>query len=70
MIFSASSELCPDKKRSDNTDVEKIPENILQNVKVVACGLEKVYPGGKVAVKDFSLAMMEGQVTCLLGTYT
>jgi hypothetical protein len=28
----------------------------------------RTYPNGKVAVKDFSLAMLEGQITCLLGT--
>lgn len=34
---------------------------------MIASGLVKKYPNGKVAVRDFSLAMLEGQITCLLG---
>ena len=53
----------------DDTDIEKFNENDRTNVKVIATGLLKKYPNGKVAVNDFSLAMAEGQITCLLGTY-
>jgi ABC-type Na+ transport system ATPase subunit NatA len=29
--------------------------------------LRKRYPDGRLAVKDLSLCMLEGQITCLLG---
>ena len=48
-------------------DIEMLSSNQLCDVKVIAHGLEKRYPNGKIAVKDFSLAMLEGQITCLLG---
>ena len=48
-------------------DVEKISDDLLHKVKVIASGLQKTYPNGKVAVKNFTLAMLEGQITCLLG---
>ena len=54
----------------DFTDIEKFSESDRANVKVIASELHKKYPNGKVAVKDFSLAMAEGQITCLLGSYT
>ena len=50
-----------------DSDIEMLSENQLCDVKVIARGMEKRYPNGKVAVKDFSLAMLEGQITCLLG---
>jgi hypothetical protein len=51
-----------------NPDVEVLSVDQLENVQVIASRMEKTYPNGKVAVKDFSLAMLEGQITCLLGT--
>jgi hypothetical protein len=51
-----------------NPDVEVLSVDQLENVQVIASRMEKRYPNGKVAVKDFSLAMLEGQITCLLGT--
>ena len=48
-------------------DVEVLSADQLDKVRVVASGLQKTYPNGKVAVKDFTLAMVEGQITCLLG---
>ena len=35
-------------------------------MQVVASQLMKVYPNGKRAVREFSAAMLEGQITCLL----
>ena len=49
-------------------DIEVLSASLIDKVKVVASGLEKRYPNGKVAVKNFSMAMLEGQITCLLGT--
>lgn len=48
-------------------DVEVLSADQLDKVRVVASGLQKTYPNGKIAVKDFTLAMVEGQITCLLG---
>ena len=59
----------PSEFSIDDTDIEKFHESDRINVKVIASGLQKKYPNGKVAVNDFSLAMAEGQITCLLGTY-
>ena len=53
-----------------NADVEALSEELLDKVKVIASGLQKTYPNGKVAVKNFTLAMVEGQITCLLGMQT
>jgi ABC-type transport system involved in cytochrome bd biosynthesis fused ATPase/permease subunit len=35
--------------------------------KVLISNLRKKYSDGKVAVKQLSLSMLEGQITCLLG---
>lgn len=51
-----------------NKDIEILSIDQLESVQVIASCMEKRYPNGKVAVKDFSLAMLEGQITCLLGT--
>ena len=51
-----------------NPDIEVLSVDQLENVQVIASRMQKIYPNGKVAVTDFSLAMLEGQITCLLGT--
>lgn len=64
MLNSNSEQVIQDA----NPDIEVLSFDQLENVQVIASRLEKRYPNGKVAVKDFSLAMLEGQITCLLGT--
>ena len=55
------------KTTYDDNNFEKIPNDMYQHVKVITSGLAKTYPNGKKAVNDFSIAMLEGQITCLLG---
>lgn len=64
MLNSNSEQVIQDA----NPDIEVLSFDQLENVQVIASRMEKRYPNGKVAVKDFSLAMLEGQITCLLGT--
>ena len=58
---------------NDNDDtnstnhIERLSTDCLSRVQVVASQLMKIYPNGKKAVRDFSVAMVEGQITCLLG---
>eukprot|EP00981_Chlorochromonas_danica_P014239 scaffold7589_cov238-Ochromonas_danica.AAC.1 len=47
--------------------IEHLPREMLERGKVRIKHLGKTYPDGKVAVRDFSLTMLEGQITCLLG---
>ena len=66
-ISRSNSDEVAEQIGSCNGDIEVLSENQLCDVKVIARGMEKRYPNGKVAVKDFSLTMLEGQITCLLG---
>ena len=50
-----------------STNVEAIPMELRAHSKVVVHQLRKRYADGKLAVKDLSFAMLEGQITCLLG---
>ena len=54
---------------SPNIDpnVELIPQPMHSRAKIKFSGLGKRYEDGKVAVKNLSIAMLEGQITCLLG---
>lgn len=54
--------------RNGDGDIEVLSADLLDKIKVISSGLQKTYPNGKVAVKNFTLAMLEGQITCLLGT--
>lgn len=54
--------------RNGDGDIEVLSADLLDRIKVISSGLQKTYPNGKVAVKNFTLAMLEGQITCLLGT--
>jgi ABC-type multidrug transport system fused ATPase/permease subunit len=47
--------------------IEAIPPEMRQNAHVRIKNLRKRYPDGNLAVRDFSLSMLEGQITCLLG---
>ena len=47
--------------------VERIDPIHINNAKVCLHSLRKRYPDGKLAVKQMSLAMLEGEITCLLG---
>lgn len=51
----------------DNSHIEPIPRDLRSKARVRIKGLHKRYPDGKLAVRDLSLSMMEGQITCLLG---
>ena len=53
--------------RNGDGDIEVLSADLLDRIKVISSGLQKTYPNGKVAVKNFTLAMLEGQITCLLG---
>ena len=53
-----------------SNNVEKLSEESIGLVQVIASRLRKVYPNGKRAVQEFSVAMVEGQITCLLGHNT
>lgn len=54
---------------SQNIDpnVELIPQAFHDRAKIKFSGLAKRYGDGKVAVKNLAVAMLEGQITCLLG---
>lgn len=54
--------------RDGDGDIEVLSADLFDKIKVISSGLQKTYPNGKVAVKNFTLAMLEGQITCLLGT--
>jgi ABC-type multidrug transport system fused ATPase/permease subunit len=51
----------------DNDRIERLPAEMLERSKVMIKHLAKTYSDGKVAVRDLSLTMLEGQITCLLG---
>jgi ATP-binding cassette, subfamily A (ABC1), member 3 len=52
---------------SSTSSIQSIPENERELVQVRISHLRKRYGDGKLAVKDFSLSLLEGQITCLLG---
>ena len=47
--------------------VEPISPGDLVNIKVIITGLQKLYSDGKFGVKHLSVAMLQDQITCLLG---
>lgn len=47
--------------------IESIPKGSKLSAKVLISGLRKRYSDGKLAVKNVSMAMLENQITCLLG---
>lgn len=51
----------------NSTSIEAIPADMRHLAKVRIMNLRKRYPDGNLAVRDFSLSMLEGQITCLLG---
>lgn len=48
-------------------DIESIPRDLRDLVKIRIKDLGKSYSDGKIAVQHLSLSMLEGQITCLLG---
>lgn len=50
-----------------NDKIEHLPRTMLDRATVRIKSLSKTYPDGKQAVRDVSLSMLEGQITCLLG---
>ena len=70
MITDVTS-ITTDVKRSaipnEKSSIESISKELRGNAKVRCVSLRKRYPNGKLAVKDVSLSMLEGQITCLLG---
>jgi ABC-type multidrug transport system ATPase subunit len=54
-------------KGDDDNGVERLHENEAPRAKVVIRSLRKRYANGKLALKKLNLAMLEGQITCLLG---
>eukprot|EP01038_Epipyxis_sp_PR26KG_P012006 gene12006-16074_t len=50
-----------------NGTVEPISMESRNNAQVIIKSLKKRYPNGKLAVKDLSVSMVSGQITCLLG---
>jgi ATP-binding cassette, subfamily A (ABC1), member 3 len=51
----------------ETSSIQYLPESERQRTQVLISHLRKRYADGKLAVKDFSLALLEGQITCLLG---
>lgn len=49
------------------SSIQPIPEIDRQRTRVRISRLRKRYGDGKLAVRDFSLTLLEGQITCLLG---
>jgi hypothetical protein len=56
---------CSDTNEDVNTEI--IDDQDVSRIKVALLGLRKRYSDGKLAVKNFSVALLEGQITCLLG---
>lgn len=52
---------------NDRHTIEAIPVDQRHLAQVRIKNLRKRYPDGNLAVRDFSLSMLEGQITCLLG---
>jgi len=50
-----------------NSSIESIPFDLRTKAKVRCRMLRKRYHDGNLAVKDLSMSMLEGQITCLLG---
>jgi hypothetical protein len=50
-----------------NSNIEPIAAELRPLGQVRIRNLRKRYPDGNLAVRDFSLTMLEGQITCLLG---
>jgi len=50
-----------------NSSIESIPFDLRTRAKVRCRMLRKRYHDGNLAVKDLSMSMLEGQITCLLG---
>jgi ATP-binding cassette subfamily A (ABC1) protein 3 len=56
-----------DENCGANSGLELIPESQRNQMRVRIKDLGKRYSDGKVAVKNLSMGLMEGQITCLLG---
>lgn len=52
---------------SNNSSIESIPLDLREAAKVRCKSLRKRYDDGNLAVKDVSMSLVEGQITCLLG---
>ena len=50
-----------------DSQVEPIASGLQSSIKIELNGLTKVYPDGKLAVKNLNMFLLEGQITCLLG---
>lgn len=57
----------PKGEISSDESIELLDSYDIPNIKVGITLLSKRYADGKLAVKKLSLAMIEGQITCLLG---
>ena len=51
-----------------DSPIEKLDPSLAPRAKVIIQSLRKRYADGKLAVKDLSIALVEGQITCLLGS--
>lgn len=58
----------PAEGAANMVNFEPLDSSLLPSAKVRISGLRKQYPDGKLAVKSLSMAMLEGQITCLLGS--
>ena len=63
--LSDVKELCRDENDNEISNVEPLEE--ISPVRVLVSCLRKRYTDGKLALKNLSFAMIEGQITCLLG---
>lgn len=55
------------ESRVAHDTIEGLSMTECRDVKAIIQNLVKTYPNGKLAVKDLSFAMVENQITCLLG---
>jgi len=66
-LFERIDSLPPELTEDGAENIEKVSDLQKRMVRVILKNVMKTYPNGKVAVKNVDLAMLEGQVTCLLG---
>jgi ATP-binding cassette subfamily A (ABC1) protein 3 len=52
---------------TDDGGIERLDSSDKGKISVFVLGMRKRYSDGKLAVKNLSLTMLEGQITCLLG---
>lgn len=52
---------------AEDSQIEPIASGLQSSIKIELKDITKIYPDGKLAVKNLSMCMLDGQITCLLG---